>query len=142
MIATVRCQPFSHSRSKFSCDRCAEPIDRGALEGVLAPLPGNKDKKIAPVELEQSASVGLLSPSDSAATPRRTLEIYRGVTAVSTPLFEVSLRRARYFAAVTDSALMVFDPPASPTSPFTSTIFDANGTSFAFFASAYFPVNV
>jgi len=47
-----------------------------------------------------------------------------------------------YFAAVTDSASIVSLPPASVTLPFTSTIFDANGTSFAFFSSANLPVNV
>ena len=50
--------------------------------------------------------------------------------------------RAAYFAAVTDSASIVSLPPASVTLPFTSTIFDANGTSFAFLSSANLPVKV
>jgi hypothetical protein len=59
-----------------------------------------------------------------------------------------SSRRARkqaekhYFAAVTDSASIVIFPSAVVTLPFTSTIFDANGTSFAFLSSANLPVNV
>lgn len=48
----------------------------------------------------------------------------------------------RYFAAVTDSASIVIFPSAVVTLPFTSTSFDANGTSFAFLSSANLPVNV
>jgi hypothetical protein len=44
-----------------------------------------RDKKIAPVELEQLWVSGSLSPSDQCRTSRRTFEIYRAVMPLSTP---------------------------------------------------------
>jgi hypothetical protein len=141
------CQPFLHLLSKFFLRCSARGLSGVSSHPVCSTGPIQQriqGLKNAPMWLEHSGVIRALTRLTGAA-PRGELSKYTGPSRACQHLHTRKTALVAFFfylAAITDAASIVLCPSASPTSPFTSTVFDANATSFAFFSSANLPVNV